>query len=117
VNKIICFDLDNVICKTKKNNYKKSIKITKVVNLINLLYSKNYYIKIFTARGMGTFKGNKKKIEKKYLKLTVSQLIKWQVKYHELILYKPSYDLFIDDKALGFKKNWHQNFQNVLKKI
>ena len=50
--KIYCFDLDNVICTTKGNNYKKSTP-KKVVNFINKLYEKNYYIKIFTARYMG----------------------------------------------------------------
>ena len=33
-------------------------------------------------------------------------LKKWKVKYHELIFGKISYDLIVDDKALGFKKNW-----------
>ena len=50
--KIYCFDLDNVICTTKGNNYKK-VHPKKVVNFINKLYEKNYYIKIFTARYMG----------------------------------------------------------------
>jgi hypothetical protein len=117
MKKIICFDLDNVICKTKNKSYKNSVKIKKSVDLVNSLYLKNYYIKIFTARGMGKYKGDKKKIKEKYYELTVSQLIKWKVFYHELIFYKPSYDLFIDDKALGFKKNWQDNFDIRLKKI
>ena len=33
--KIICFDLDNVICKTKGNNYKNSRPDKVAVNLIN----------------------------------------------------------------------------------
>jgi hypothetical protein len=37
--------------------------------------------------------------------LTKKQLIKWNVKYDELIFGKPSYDILIDDKFLGkFKK-------------
>ena len=48
--KIICFDLDNVLCKTKSNNYKMSKPIKKNINLVNKLFSKGYYIKIFTAR-------------------------------------------------------------------
>ena len=117
MKKIICFDLDNVICKTLNKNYKESTPIKRSIDVINLLYSKNYYIKIFTARGMGRFKGNKISVKKNYYKLTLSQLKKWKVNYHELILYKPSYDLFIDDKAYGFKKNWQKNFLGVLKKI
>ena len=66
---------------------------------------------------MGKYKENKKKIKEKYYKLTLSQLAKWDVYYHELIFFKPSYDLFIDDKALGYKKNWQDNFDSILKKI
>ena len=103
--KIICFDLDNVICNTKKNYYSKSTPKKNVIKIINELYKKNYKIKIFTARGMGTYKGNLKMVEKKYRKLTKLQLKKWNVNYHDLILGKPSFDIYIDDKNYGFKKN------------
>ena len=43
---------------------------------------------------------------KKIKPLTVLQLKKWGVLYHKLYFGKPSYDLFIDDKAMFFKKNW-----------
>tara|TARA_Y100000768_G_C23677094_1_gene540513 strand:- start:282 stop:638 length:357 start_codon:yes stop_codon:yes gene_type:complete len=106
--KIICFDLDNVICKTKKNFYHQSVPIKKSIDLVNELYDKGYYIKIFTARGMGTYKGKKNIIKNKLGKLTLLQLKDWNVKYNELILFKPSYDIFIDDKAIGFNKNWQK---------
>ena len=38
--------------------------------------------------------------------MTVSQLKSWKVKYHSLFFGKPSFDIFIDDKSLFFKKNW-----------
>ena len=46
--KIFCFDIDNVICKTNKSNYKKSKPIPEVINLINKLYMKKHKIKIRT---------------------------------------------------------------------
>jgi hypothetical protein len=49
---IFCFDLDNVICATKKNNYNSSKPNKKAINLINNLYVKGHYIKIFTSRYM-----------------------------------------------------------------
>ncbi len=113
--KIICFDIDNVICKTKLNHYKNSQPNKKTINLINSLYERGYFIKIFTARGMGKYKKNKKQIKKIIGKLTINQLKKWKVNYHELIFYKPSYDIFIDDKALGFEKNWHLKLKRKLK--
>ena len=104
--KSICFDLDNVICKTINKNYKKSKPNYSAIKIINLLYKKNYFIKIYTARGMGKFNGNIKLVKKNYSHLTKMHLKKWKVKYHELIFGKTSYDLIVDDKALGFKKNW-----------
>ena len=62
---------------------------------------------------MSKFNGNKILVKKNYYKLTISQLSKWGVLYNELIMCKPSYDLFIDDKAFGFNKNWHKK---ILKK-
>ena len=35
--KTICFDLDNVICKTLGNNYKSSLPIKKNIKTINKL--------------------------------------------------------------------------------
>jgi hypothetical protein len=34
------------------------------------------------------------------------QLKKWKLKYHKLIFGKPSFDVYIDDKSIFFKKNW-----------
>jgi len=104
--KIICFDIDGVICKTYKNDYKNAKPIIKSINIINKLYNNNFYIKLFTARFMGRNKDNCVKAKKQGLILTKKQLKNWGVKYHKLLMCKPSYDIFIDDKALNFKKNW-----------
>jgi hypothetical protein len=104
--KIICFDLDNVICKTFKNDYKNSKPINKNISLINFLYNNGYFIKIFTARFMGRNNDNVNLAKKSGLNFTRMQLKKWKLKYHKLILGKPSFDLYIDDKSIFFKKNW-----------
>lgn len=114
---ILCFDLDNVICKTNDQfEYKKSKPNKNQIKLINKLYKKGYYIKIFTARGSGRFNGNIKKIKKHFYSLTLNQLKKWKLLFNEFIIGKPSYDLFVDDKCYGFKKNWYKNFDEYLKK-
>ena len=113
--KIYCFDLDNVICTTKGNNYKKSTPKKKVVNFINKLYEKNYYIKIFTARYMGRNNENISKAKRQGYLSTKKQLKLWKLKYHDLIFGKPSYDIFIDDKCYGFNKNWINKIQKNLK--
>lgn len=115
--KIICFDIDGVICRTLNNEYKNSKPINKTIKLINSLYRKNYYIKLFTARFMGRNSDNCKKAKKQGFNLTKKQLKDWKVKYHKLIMCKPSYDLFIDDKNLSFKKDWHKILKKKLTQI
>ena len=106
MSKIICFDIDNVICKTKKKNYKNSKPNKRAIKKINQLYDQGYIIKIFTSRYMGRNNENVSKAKKQGYKMTINQLKKWKIKYHRLIFGKPSFDLFIDDRALFFKKNW-----------
>ena len=69
--------------KTLNKNYKESIPIKKSVDIINSLYFKDYYIKIFTARGIDYLKKIKSKL-KTIIIFTLSQLKKWKVNYHEL---------------------------------
>jgi len=114
--KILCFDLDNVICTTKGRQYEKSKPKKKIIKLINNLYRNDYEIKIFTARYMGKFKGDEKKARRHGYKKTFKQLKKWKLNFNQLILGKPNYDLFVDDKALGFKKNWTPSFLRKIRK-
>ena len=46
---VFCFDLDNVICKTKKNYYKKSKPIYNSIDIVNKLYYQGHFmlIKLF----------------------------------------------------------------------
>lgn len=112
---IYCFDLDNVLCRTFGNNYKKSKPIKKNIKVLNILKKKGHYIKIFTSRFMGRNNDNASKANKQGYKFTKKQLKKWNVKYSKLILGKPSYDLYIDDKNLGFSKNWVVDLKKILK--
>ena len=113
---IICFDLDNTICITRSNNYKLSKPKKKVVKIINDLYTKGFIIKIFTSRFMGRNNEDVKLAKKKGFSFTKTQLKKWKINYHLLIMGKPSYDMFIDDKNLSFKSNWYKNF-NIKKHL
>jgi len=108
--KIICFDIDNVICKTNNNNYKSSQPDKMAIKTINHLHDKGYYIKIFTARFMGRSKENKTKVLKKKQE-TKNYLKKWGLKFDKLIMCKPSYDIFVDDKAFGFSSKWKNYFK------
>jgi glycerol-3-phosphate cytidylyltransferase len=96
-----CFDLDETICLTPSSRiYSEAIPYDKVISFINGLYNSGHDITIFTARGSTSG------ID--YRELTESQLKSWGLKYHRLILKKPSYDCFIDDKAIN-SIDWRKN--------
>ena len=90
-----CFDLDETICATPSSRkYNDAIPYIRVIQKINELYNQGNEITIFTARGSTSG------ID--YRELITSQLSDWGVKFHKLIdKGKPSYDLFVDDKAMG----------------
>jgi len=111
--KIICFDIDNTICNTINKNYLAGKPKKKIIKIINYFFEKGYIIKLFTSRFMGRNNENVHKAKKQGYSLTKKQLESWGVNYHKLIFGKPSYDLFVDDKSLGFNKNWHLNFKKI----
>lgn len=113
--KKLCFDLDGVICKTRKNDYKNSKPIKKAIKKINDLYDSGFIIIIFTARFMGRNEDKVNKAIKQGLKLTKNQLNLWGVKHHKLIMGKPSYDIIVDDKAHNFDSKWYKS--NLFRKL
>ena len=116
--KTICFDIDNVICKTNaKRDYSKSIPLKKNIQVINEAYKSGYNIILYTARYMGRCKGNIKEVKRQVKPLTLKQLKDWGVKYHKVYFGKPSFDLFIDDKSLFFKKNWSKLLKKKIKNL
>lgn len=107
---IYCFDLDNTICHTDGNNYKTSIPDKGMIDRVNSLYNIGHTIIIYTARGMTTYKGNIHDVYNNLFNLTKDQIDNWGIKYHQLNMAKPSYDVFIDDKNLSiqeFKKSFN----------
>jgi hypothetical protein len=102
---IYCFDLDGTICTlTKDNNYTEAQPYNYMVDKINELYENNI-IKIFTARGASSGVD--------WTDVTIKQLERWGLKYHELIMNKkPSFDLLVDDKAINAEQWKKQNIKN-----
>ena len=112
--KIICFDIDNVLCKTKKSKYLSSKPNIQAIRKINELHDRGYKIILFTSRFMGRTNNNIKKAYSLGFRQTSSQLKEWKVKYHKLIMGKPSYDLIIDDLSIYFKKRWIKDIEKYL---
>ena len=95
-----------------RNDYKP---IVKNIKCINDFYNQGHIIKIFTARYMGRNNDNIQKAKKAGLLFTKKQLLDWNLKYHKLIMGKPSFDIYIDDKNLEYKKDWANSLKNKLK--
>ena len=90
-------DIDDTICRTPKINnrpqYDQSEPIQYRIDMINDLYDAGNTIIYWTARGSSSG------ID--HTELTQKQLASWGVKCHDIRLGKPSYDIWIDDKAFN----------------
>jgi hypothetical protein len=103
MSKVYVIDIDGTICTNgdcSSCKYEGSIPKLNRIEKINDLYDQGNIIKYFTARGMGRYNDDSDKAKEKFYSLTKMQLDIWGCKYHELILGKPSADIYIDDKAI-----------------
>jgi len=97
-------DIDGTICTNgdcSSCKYEGSTPIPERIKKINSLFDEGHRIKYFSARGMGRYEDNSDKAIQKFYNLTKMQLEIWGCRYHELILGKPSGDIYIDDKGMN----------------
>ena len=96
---IYIVDIDQTICSTPvingKNRYDLSKPYPDRIEKINELYEAGHTIIYWTARGSGSGINQ--------FQITHGSLWAWGAKFHELRLGKPSYDVWIDDKAFSDK--------------
>ena len=104
--KKLCFDLDGTLCTNTWGKYEDALPLQKSINKINELYENGFEIIIFTARYMGRSNENQNLANEIGYEFTRSQLANWGIKYHKLILGKPSYDILIDDKHFNYDDSW-----------
>jgi hypothetical protein len=86
-------DLDNTLCITERSNYENSQPIQDRINFVNKLKSQGNHITIWTARGATSGMDHKD--------LTMKQLHDWSIQYDELLMGKPDYDIYLDDKSFN----------------
>jgi quercetin dioxygenase-like cupin family protein len=91
-------DLDNTLCFTDKSDYNNSLPIHERIRYVNELKSQGHEITIWTARGANSGIDHSE--------LTLKQLKEWNVKYDHLLLGKPNYDVYIDDKSFNVDSHW-----------
>ena len=95
---IIYIDIDETIANTPASrDYSKSTPIVENIEKANKLYEEGNTIVYWTARGATTG------ID--WTATTMLQMKSWGVKYHDVKLGKPNYDLFICDKAMN-TRDW-----------
>ncbi len=95
-------DIDGTICHpTKDASYQDIGPLSQRIEKLNKLYDEGHTMVYFTARGMGRNLDNADKCYQDFYDLTLQQLENWGVKFHKLILGKPSGDIYIDDKAVN----------------
>lgn len=86
-------DIDDTICITNNSDYENSVPIPERIAKINQLFEEGHTVVYWTARGRNS--------QKDWTNLTTEQLEKWGCKRSYIMFNKPSYDIFIDDKAIN----------------
>ncbi len=104
--KKICFDLDGTLCTNTWGKYENAKPIKKAIDKCNQLFEKGYSIIIFTARFMGRSNEDQNLAYSLGYDFTKNQIDNWGIKYHKLIMGKPSYDIIIDDKNYNYNDKW-----------
>lgn len=89
----IYIDVDNTVCRTEGTDYPNARPIPENIARFNKLYDEGNKIIYWTARGM--------KSGINWRELTERQFREWGIKYHELRLDKPPFDVFIDDRVIN----------------
>ena len=96
-------DIDGTICHTKESDYANAVPHYDRIEQINALARQGHTIVYYTARGMSR-KIDSDPFESFHLQtLTVNQLKRWGCLFDDLVMWKPSADIYIDDKAINSK--------------
>lgn len=90
---IYFIDIDGTICTNTHGDYEKAVPFLDRIAKINNLYESGHKVVYWTARG-GTSGID-------WSELTRSQLAAWGAKCDEIRMKKPSYDVWVDDKAFN----------------
>ena len=92
-------DIDETICYTPtvegRRVYENSVPYASRIAAINKLYDDGNIIQYWTARGSSSG------ID--WTDFTQKQLTQWGCKFHSCSCGKPSYDIWVDDKAINDK--------------
>lgn len=109
----IAVDIDDTLCDNNGRDYINAKPHKEVINKVNELFNDNYYIILYTARGMKSCNGDLKLIKEKNEEILITWLKKHNVKYHELIFGKVLADVYVDDKAMEVRDFVKSKFRSL----
>ena len=100
----IIIDLDGTIC-TEEKTYSRSLAKPNngAIVAVNKLYDLGHIVIIYSARSWMEYE------------MTVDWLKKNDIRYHQLVMGKPIGDVWIDDRAISYKNNWDDIFNQLTK--
>lgn len=86
-------DVDDTICYGTESSYYDAKPHVDRIKHFNELYDQGHEVHYWTARGSSSGLN--------WYDLTLDQLKDWGVKFHSFNVGKPTYDVWIDDKAVN----------------
>jgi capsule biosynthesis phosphatase len=98
-------DLDNTLCISKNSDYRNSTPILERIHELKKIKEAGHRITVWTARGATSGKN--------WEELTLQQLKQWEVPYDQLLMGKPHYDIYIDDKSFNVDHYWPTNKDTI----
>ncbi|HIK67001.1 MAG TPA: hypothetical protein EYF95_03395 [Flavobacteriales bacterium] len=114
--KVIMVDIDGTICKQDGDprssddaySFRTSKPFLRRIEYLNSLHEEGHYIHYWSARGCWDGKDT--------LEETRAQLDSWGVKYNDVAVFKPFYDIWIDDKGVSVNRDeiWHREFTDSI---
>lgn len=83
----IAVDIDNTITVTTGNDYANAIPLHDKIEIVNSYYDAGHYVYYYTGRGWDKYD------------MTYQWLVNNGCKFHVLLMGKPLYDIFFDDRS------------------
>ncbi len=108
----LVIDLDHTICipnlefEDVHRRYGMAEPMPEMIEILQKLHKKGFYIIIHTARGMLSCKGNIDLILERLERITTNWLNINNIPFDELVFGKPYGDYYVDDKSLSFAGLW-----------
>lgn len=115
--KKIVIDLDDTISRTEDADYKNSLPIKEVIDLLKEYRRKGFEIAISTSRNMRTFNANVGKINAVTLPVILEWLNVHEVPYDEVYIGKPwcgEEGFYVDDKAIRPSEFLDHSYEEII---